>query len=152
MALLSGRCSWRMLWWRQFRFSLGFLPLCWFCRGQCDAFPGPFAWLYWPHKHVTFFSDRHKMGLSHLVQQPIDNLWAHCLETKSLECPQAKHQAIDKLGRPLYTHPAWMNSAWFILSASRGANAQKIKTSSCVPPRDPRWQKCPLLPCCIKTH
>ena len=38
-----------------------------------------------------FFFDRHKMG--HLLQWPIDNLWAQRLETKSLECPQGKLRA-----------------------------------------------------------
>ena len=38
-----------------------------------------------------FFSDRHKMG--HLLQQPIDNLWAQRLETKSLKSQQGKLRA-----------------------------------------------------------
>ena len=102
-ALLIGRSGWRLLWRRLFRFSLGFLSLRWFFRGQCDdpgsmrctpyqgTLSGPVAWFIDLTSMFLFFFDRHKMG--HLLQWPIDNLWAQRLETKSLECPQGKLRA-----------------------------------------------------------
>ena len=102
-ALLSGRSGWRLLWRRLFRLSLGFLSLRWFFRGQCDdpgamrctpyqgTLSGPVARFIDLTSMFLFFSDRHKMG--HLLQQPIDNLWAQRLETKSLESQKGKLRA-----------------------------------------------------------
>ena len=79
-ALLSGRSGWRLLWRRLFRFSLGFLSLRWFFRGQCDD---PGAMRCTPYQGtlsgpVAWFIDLTSMFLFF----PIGIRWATCCNNR----------------------------------------------------------------------